>query len=161
MLTAFPFPRSPPISPCVRCLSAHYAEIVCVRSLVRFVRHPGAALRLSQCAQNLLLRMSLFRHLRIHLDRVQRTTPAASDSTYLAFRVLGHPSSSAIESFSAYDSARDDPNTRPRGRFRIACGSGERSEHRILPTTTLKPLRISIVTNFCGVILPPDKGQYS
>ena len=40
---------------------------------------------------------------------------------------------SAIESFSICNSARDDRNTRLRGRFRIACGSGERSEPRIQP----------------------------
>jgi hypothetical protein len=51
------------------------------------VGHSGPALRLPQCAQNLLLGMSLFRHLRILLDRVQRTTLADPDSTYpwLAF----------------------------------------------------------------------------
>src|SRR5271170_6804216 len=31
------------------------------------VGHPGAALRLSQCPQNMLLRMSLLRHLRVLL----------------------------------------------------------------------------------------------
>src|SRR5277367_2293706 len=31
------------------------------------VRHPGAALRLSQCPQDLFLRMSLLRHLRVLL----------------------------------------------------------------------------------------------
>jgi hypothetical protein len=36
--------------------------------------------------------MSLLRHLRVLLDLVHRTTPAAPNSTYrwLAFRVLGH-----------------------------------------------------------------------
>src|SRR5208337_1185791 len=54
--------------------------------------HPGAALRLPQCPQDLLLRMSLLRHLRVLLVLVQRTTLAASNSTcpWLAFRVLGH-----------------------------------------------------------------------
>src|SRR5271167_5168245 len=56
------------------------------------VGHPGAALRLPQCPQDLLLPMSLLRHLRVLLVLVQRTTLAASNSTYpwLAFRVLGH-----------------------------------------------------------------------
>jgi hypothetical protein len=39
--------------------------------------------------------------------------------------------SSAIESFSVCDSARDGRNTRLRGGFRTACGRGERSEPRI------------------------------
>src|SRR5208337_4007792 len=42
------------------------------------VGHPGAALRLSQRPQDLLLRMSLLRHLRVLLVLVQRTTLAAS-----------------------------------------------------------------------------------
>ena len=57
-----------------------------------------------------------------------------------------NPPRSAIESFSICNSARDDRNTRLRGRFRIACGSGERSEPRIRP--------------FCGSFYPqkPDSG---
>jgi hypothetical protein len=35
---------------------------------------------------------------------------------------------SAIESFSVYDSAKDDRNMRLRGQFRMACGRGECSE---------------------------------
>ena len=53
-----------------------------------------------------------------------------------AHRSLGgtggsNPPRSAIESFSVCNSATDDRNTRLRGRFRIAGGSGERSEPRI------------------------------
>jgi len=63
--------------------------------------------------------------------------PNWSDVANLAYWVTGteglNPSLSAIESFSICNSARDDPNTRLRGRFRIACGSGERSEPRIQP----------------------------
>jgi hypothetical protein len=44
-----------------------------------------------------------------------------------------NPPFSAIESFSVYDSARNDRNTRLRGRFRIACGTGERSKPRFRP----------------------------
>ena len=44
-----------------------------------------------------------------------------------------NPLRSAIESFSIWNSARDDRNTRLRGRLRIACGSGERSAPRIRP----------------------------
>jgi len=53
-----------------------------------------AALRLTQCPQNLLFRMSLLRHLRVLLVLVQRTTLAPPNSTYrwLAFRVLGQSS---------------------------------------------------------------------
>src|SRR5271154_2481909 len=55
------------------------------------VGHPGAALRLSQCPQDLFFRMSLLRHLRVLLVIAQRTTLAAFNSTcpWLAFRVLG------------------------------------------------------------------------
>src|SRR5271169_1521806 len=62
------------------------------------VGHPGAALRLSQCPQDLFLRMSLLRHLRVLLVLVQRTTLAASNSTcpWLAFRVLGQQRNSEL-----------------------------------------------------------------
>jgi hypothetical protein len=42
-----------------------------------------------------------------------------------------NPPHSAIESFSVYDSAKDDRNMRLRGQLRMACGTGERSEPRI------------------------------
>jgi hypothetical protein len=55
------------------------------------VSHPGARLGLPQRPDYLLLRMSLLCHLRVLLVLAQRTTSAASNSTYrwLAFRVLG------------------------------------------------------------------------
>src|SRR5258708_4244947 len=58
------------------------------------VGHPRAALRLPQRAQYLFLRMSLFRHLRVLLFALQRTTLAASNSTYRwpDLRVLGQES---------------------------------------------------------------------
>jgi hypothetical protein len=43
------------------------------------------------------------------------------------------PAWTAIEFFSVYNSARDDRNTRLRGRFRAARGIGERSEPGIRP----------------------------
>jgi hypothetical protein len=44
-----------------------------------------------------------------------------------------NPPLSANESFSVYNSAKDDRNMRLRGQFRTARGSGERSEPRIRP----------------------------
>jgi hypothetical protein len=58
------------------------------------------------------------------------THGATFDCSQIGTRSSNSPRS-AIESFSVYDSARDDRNTRLRGRFRIACGSGECSEARI------------------------------
>ena len=50
----------------------------------------------------------------------------------MAYLVSGTESSnslrSAIESFSVYNSAKDDRNMRLRGQFRTARGSGERSK---------------------------------
>jgi hypothetical protein len=54
---------------------------------------------------------------------VDRLTEAGSQQTV----------SSAIESFSVCNSTRDDRNQRVRGRFRAACGSGERSKPRTRP----------------------------
>jgi hypothetical protein len=56
---------------------------------------------------------------------------------------------SAIESFSVYDSARHDRNTHPHGRFRIACGSGERSE-QTLSTTVRDPRTLFAAEKIAG-----------
>ena len=66
------------------------------------VAHSAAALRLAQGPQDLLFRMSLLRHLRVLLVFAQRTTPAASNSTYpwLAFRVLGQTGGTPADEFA-------------------------------------------------------------
>jgi hypothetical protein len=58
----------------------------------------------------------------------RRAVPKLSTGTGSSNSIL-----SAIESFSVCNSARDNRNTRLRGRFRTAGGSGERSEPGIPP----------------------------
>ena len=66
------------------------------------------------------------------LDVAKLNLMLSSDCSQIGTGSSNSPRS-AKESFSICNSARDDPNTRLRGRFRIACGSGERSEPRIQP----------------------------